>query len=67
VMDQIVNEGCIVEIRLRKGLPGHRGADDGEDARPDDSADAQRSQRPRPKRLLERMFGLLRVADELVD
>ena len=48
-------------------LAGDGRADDGEDARADHRANAQRGQRPRAERLFERVLRLLRVADQLVD
>jgi len=48
-------------------LPGHGRTDDGEDAGADDRADAERGERPRPKGLLQRAIGFLRLADELVN
>jgi len=67
VVQQVVNQRSIVEIRLRKRLPGHRRADNRKYPRPDHRANPQRGQRPRPKRFLQRVFRLLRVPDELVD
>jgi hypothetical protein len=48
-------------------LPGHSGANDREDAGADDGPDSQRRQRPRAQRLLQRLAGLFRLADQLVD
>ena len=48
-------------------LAGHGGADDGEDAGADHGADAERGQRPGSERLFQRVLGLFRFADELVD
>jgi hypothetical protein len=42
-------------------------ADDREDARANDDADAKRGERDRAERLLERVLGSLGVGDELVD
>ncbi|HEX4030508.1 MAG TPA: hypothetical protein VHX20_09095 [Terracidiphilus sp.] len=48
-------------------LTGYGGANDGEDARANDRADAQRRERPWPEGLLQAMFGRVRIPDELVD
>jgi hypothetical protein len=52
---------------LLRGIAADGGADDGEDARSDDDADAQRRERDRSKRLLQRVLRQLRFADQLVD
>ena len=48
-------------------LASGRGPGKNEYPRPDDRTDAERSQRPRPKRLTETMLGLVRLSDELVN
>ena len=48
---RIHHAGCV------EFLAGHGRADDGEDARADDRADAERGQRPRPEGLLEPVLG----------
>ena len=65
--DDVVNEGSVCDGGVGKLLAGDGGADDGEDARTDDRADAERGERPGPERLLQRMLRLLGVADELVN
>jgi hypothetical protein len=57
-----VADGGRVEL-----LPGHRCADNGEDARADDGSDAERSERPGPERLFERVFGFFRLADQFIN
>ena len=47
--------------------PGDGRADDGKNARADNCADAERGQRPWPERLLQRVLGFFRVADQLID
>jgi len=67
VGNDVVDEGRIGDGGGGKLLAGDGGADDGEDARTDDGADAERSERPRAKGLFQRVRGLGRVADELVN
>jgi hypothetical protein len=50
-----------------RGVAADGGADDGEDARSNDDADAQRGERDRAEVLLERVLGPLRFGDEFVD
>jgi hypothetical protein len=52
VGEQVVNQGGIADFWGVELLPRHRGADDGEDAGPDDGANAERGERPGAKRLL---------------
>ena len=70
--DRAVVEDEVDDRRVAEGgkcsrLAADRDADDGEDTRPDDRADTERSERDRTKRLLQRVFGLLRFRDQLVD
>ena len=67
VCQQVVDERGITDFGSIKFLPGHGRADHGEDARSDDGPDAQRSQRPRPKRLFQRMLGVFRFPDQLIN
>jgi hypothetical protein len=67
VREQVVNERGTADRWRIKLLPGHRGADDGEDARADDSTDAKRGKRPRAQRFFERVLGFFRLADQLID
>ena len=48
-------------------LAGDGRADDREDARADDGADAERGKRPGPERLFQCVLGFFRVADQLID
>jgi hypothetical protein len=50
-----------IELLARDGR-----ADDGEDARTNDSPDAKCGQRPRPESFFQRVLWFLRVADQLV-
>jgi hypothetical protein len=52
VGDEPVNERRCADGGLIKFLPGHGRANDSKDARADDSTDAERSERPRPKAFL---------------
>ena len=65
--DDVMDEGSVCDGGIRKLLAGDGGADDGKDARADNRADAERGERPRPKRLLQRVLRLRRVADKLVN
>ncbi len=67
VGDDVVDERRVGDGGVGQLLAGDGGADDGEDARADDRADAERGERPRPEALLQRVLGFFRVADELVD
>ena len=67
VMDDVIRERAVQDGGCVEFLPGDRGADNGEDAGADDCADAESGERPRPERLLEPMFRLLRVGDQLVN
>jgi hypothetical protein len=62
VGERAVQDGWCIELLARD-----RGADDSEDAGADDGADAESGERPRPERLLEPMFRLLGVGDQLVN
>jgi hypothetical protein len=66
-MHDVVKEWCVEDRRRIELLAGDGRADDGEDSRADDSANAQRGQRPRAEGLFEPMFRLLRFEDQLVD
>jgi len=62
----------IEHLRVKDGrdfemLARSRGAGQNKDARTDDGPDAERRQAPWPQRLLEPMFGLFRLRDQLVD
>ncbi len=67
VGEQVVDQRGVADLRSVELLPGHGGADDGEDARADDGADAERGERPRAERLLQRVLGFFRLADQLID
>ena len=64
---QVVDERGVADFRGVEFLPGHGGADDGEDARADDGADAESGKRPGAQRFLERVLGLFRIPDQLID
>ncbi len=67
VVDEVVQQRRVADIGRVELLPGHGGADDREDARADHRADAQRGQRPGSEGLLQRVSGLFRVPDQLID
>ena len=67
VMHDVVGERRVQNRRGVEFLSGDCGADNGEDAGADDGADAQRGQRPGAERLLQPMFRLLRLGDQLVN
>ena len=67
VMDQVVEQRRINNRRRVELLPGDSGPNDREDARTDNRPNAQRCQRPWPKRLLQPLFRQFGIADELVD
>jgi hypothetical protein len=67
VVEEEVDDGRALPIGDLGWVAADGGADDGEDARPDDDADAESGQRNRAEGLLERVFGALGVGDELVD
>jgi hypothetical protein len=67
VVDDPVDQRRVGDGGLVEALAGHGRADDGEDAGADDGADAQSGERPGAEGLLERLAGLFRLADELVD
>jgi hypothetical protein len=62
-----VDQRCVGDLRRVKALAGHGGADDGEDAGADDGADAEGGERPGAEGFLERLSGLFRLANQLVD
>ena len=62
----------VERLRMQDGrrleiFSGRRRACKNEDSRTDDGTDAERRQRPRPERLTEPGFGVLRVRDQFVD
>ena len=65
--DDEVDDRRVLPVGELGRIAADRGADDGEDARADDHADAERGQRDRPERLLQRVLRQLRVGDQLVD
>src|SRR5947209_15603137 len=67
MVDEPVDERCVLDRGVIELLPGHGGADDGEDAGADDGADAESGKGPGAEGLFERLPGSFRVADELVD
>ncbi len=67
VVDEVVEQRRVADIRHIELLPGHGGADDREDTRADDRPDAQRGQRPRAEGLFQGVPRLLRVPDQLID
>ena len=67
VGDDVVGQRRVDDAGGVELLAGDGRADDGEDARADHRADAQRGQRPRTESLLERVLGFFRVPDQLVD
>ena len=67
VMHDVVGQRRVEDGRGVELLPGNGGTDHGKDAGADDRADAQGGQRPRPERLLQPMFRLLRFGDQLVN
>jgi len=66
-MDDEIGEWGVQNGRGIEFLSSDGRADDGENSRSDDGADAQRSQRPRAERLFQPMFGFLRLGDQLID
>ena len=67
VMHDVVGQRGVQDRRGIELLSGDRGADDGEDAGANHRADTQRGERPRAERLLQPMFRLLRLGDQLVN
>ena len=65
--EQVVDEGGAADSRGVELLPRHGGADDGKDAGADNSADAESGERPGSERLFQSVFGLFRLADQLID
>lgn len=66
-VDEKIEDLSVQDRRHFKVLTRGRGPGKNEYSRPDDRADAKRSQRPRPQRLAKTMLGLLRLGDEFVD
>ncbi len=62
VRKRAVQNGCGIEFLTGDGRPY-----DGEDAGANDRADAEPGERPRPQRLLQPVFRLLRLGDQLVN
>ncbi len=67
VGEQVVDERGVADFGGVELLARHGGADDGEDAGADNSADAERGERPGSERFFQSVFGLFRLADQLVD
>jgi hypothetical protein len=65
--NDVVNQRRVNDAGGIELLAGDGRADDGENARPDNRANAKGRERPRPQGLFQRMLRLLRVADELID
>jgi len=63
----VVGERCVEDRGGVELLSGNRGTDDGEDAGPDDRADAERGKRPRTESLLKPVLRFLGIGDQLVD
>ena len=64
VQDEVVDERRVLDRGRVEVLPGHRRADDGEDARSDDCANAEGGERPRPEGLFQRVLRLLELRGE---
>jgi hypothetical protein len=62
VSERAVEDGSGIEL-----LPSDGGADDGKDSRANDGANPKPGERPGTEALLEPMFCLLGVGDQLVD
>jgi hypothetical protein len=67
VREQVVNQGSVADLRGVELLACHGGADDGEDAGTDDSANAESRERPGAQGLFQRMLGIFGFADQLID
>ncbi len=67
VSDEVVDQGGVADFRGVELLACHGGADDGEDAGADDCADSQCGKRPGAQRFFQRVFGLFRFADQLIN
>ena len=70
VMQQAENEiddGRVGPLGQRGGVAADGDADDGEDSRADDGADAEGGERDRTERLAQGAVGPLRFGDQLVD
>ena len=59
--DEEVDDGRVDPVGELGGIAADGGADDREDARPDDDADAERGERDRAERLVQGLLGQLRV------
>ena len=66
-VDEEVEDLSVQDRRHFKVLTRRRGPGKNEYSRPNDRADAERGQRPRPERLAKTMLGLLGLGDEFVD
>jgi len=62
-----VDQRCVADLGSVKLLARHSGADNGEDAGADDCSDAESGKGPGAQGLLQRMFGIFRLADQLID
>jgi hypothetical protein len=67
VVNQVVENRCVEDRRSVELFARDRGADDGENPRTDDGADAERREGDWPEGFLKTCFGVLRLSDELVD
>ena len=67
VVQEVVCQWRRTDGRHSELLAGHGRADDRKDARADDCADAESGERPGAERLFQRVLGLLRFADQLID
>ena len=67
MMQQQIDDRRVCPGGQRCRIAADGNANNGEDPRPNHSADAQRRQRNRPQRLLQRVLRLLRLQDQLVD
>jgi hypothetical protein len=67
VVNDKVGERCVEDAGGIELLAGDGRADDRENARSDDCADAESGKRPRPEGLFEGVLGFFRVANQLID
>jgi len=67
VVHDVVSQWRVEDGRGVELLPGDGRSDDGENAGANDCADAEGGQRPRAERLLEPVFRLFRLGDQLVN
>ena len=67
VANQVIGQRRVEDARGVKLLARDGCADDREDARTDDCADAKSRKRPGAESLFQRVLGILRFADQLVD